>query len=655
MAGTPLRQGTGQGAGMHASHRHTDAYMAQMYSALEDMGVDTSDDPYKDAFDPACTTLGAHPGMAASQRGSEAPLPSGMAGGSRLAADAAIMMLPSSGWASGPADGGNGRMANVSDRPLLCMSVHNNQCVVGSADHGLIELSLGASRDGKLAKVRTLYSKQYGHTEWVTDVSHCPDGRVLSAGMDSKLCLWSATGVKCIDLLGHTGSVSKCLASADNTLALSAGYDKTLRLWSLTNGREVQKLRCHRAPVMHLSWTSGVMASADRDGSVVSWDPTTGDATHLGAHGGHCTALAAVSYSEPGGGAVDANSSGAGLLPRGLVSGGHDGIVRLWDLRSKSSAMETRVHEGAVNDIIAHKMPDGSPTILTSGADRRVLALDPRMSLQCVHLIEDQRDFVYSLTAIGHLVVSGGGDGTVLVHDLNDGSLLYGLSGNAAAVRAMHADTARLVCAGDDGGVISFDFDGVAGGKPRKSNGSLAVNRASRLGPMNPAFAAGPRSADGSDVGDLNAGGHAGRGGERMAELRDLLESGLISQEEFDAKAEKLAGAGQPLSAAQAYADKKRLAMEKADRNKAERRAKQQAERNQQRPEWDDGGTCGGTVSTPNAIPRNEFGAPLYPPGHPLGLPMPGGGGGAGGPSKAESELEMLHSMGDRKFGRGRR
>ena len=35
MAGTPLQMGTGQGAGMHASHRHTDAYMAQMYAALE--------------------------------------------------------------------------------------------------------------------------------------------------------------------------------------------------------------------------------------------------------------------------------------------------------------------------------------------------------------------------------------------------------------------------------------------------------------------------------------------------------------------------------------------------------------------------------------------------------------------------------------------
>ena len=291
------------------------------------------------------------------------------------------------------------------------------------------------SRDGGLTKKRTLYTKAYGHTEWVTDVSHCPDGRVLSAGMDSKVCLWNASGQpKCMDLLGHTGSVAKVLASADSSLAISAGYDKSLRLWNLLNGKEIQCLRCHRAPVMHLSWAAGVLASADRDGSVVSWDTRTGDATHLGAHGGHATALAAASYAEPnvgaagsassssagcggdaaskqarleeltelldsglvngeeyaekrkailaggGGGGGESSrvdSSSTGLMPRGLLSGGHDGIVKLWDLRTRSSAMETRVHEGAVNDIIAHKLPSGSPIILTAGALASRLHLPP--------------------------------------------------------------------------------------------------------------------------------------------------------------------------------------------------------------------------------------------------------------------------------------
>ena len=163
------------------------------------------------------------------------------------------------------------------------MSVHGDLAVVGSADHGLIEASLGPSSGGTLTKKRTLYTKAYGHHEWVTDVSHCPDGRVLSAGMDSKLCLWNANGPpKCIDLLGHRGSVSKVLASADNTLALSAGYDKSLRVWNLAGAREIMALRCHRAPIMHLVWADGVLATADRDGSVVSWDVRTGDASHLG-------------------------------------------------------------------------------------------------------------------------------------------------------------------------------------------------------------------------------------------------------------------------------------------------------------------------------------------------------------------------------------
>ena len=51
--GKPLVAGTGAGQGMHASHRHTDEYMRSMYAALEDMGVDTADDLYRDAFDPA--------------------------------------------------------------------------------------------------------------------------------------------------------------------------------------------------------------------------------------------------------------------------------------------------------------------------------------------------------------------------------------------------------------------------------------------------------------------------------------------------------------------------------------------------------------------------------------------------------------------------
>eukprot|EP00965_Chrysotila_dentata_P050817 1684956-Pleurochrysis_carterae.AAC.1 len=49
-AARSTRPPASQGAvvkGMANSHQHTDAYMQHMYEALEEMGVDTSDDPYK--------------------------------------------------------------------------------------------------------------------------------------------------------------------------------------------------------------------------------------------------------------------------------------------------------------------------------------------------------------------------------------------------------------------------------------------------------------------------------------------------------------------------------------------------------------------------------------------------------------------------------
>lgn len=58
------------------------------------------------------------------------------------------------------------------------------------------------------AGTRTLYSKRHGHADWVVCVAHLSDGRIISGGADSKLCLWSSHGVSCQDLIGHTSSVS---------------------------------------------------------------------------------------------------------------------------------------------------------------------------------------------------------------------------------------------------------------------------------------------------------------------------------------------------------------------------------------------------------------------------------------------------------------
>ena len=641
-AATSLAAAAAGKGGMAASHRHTDAYMADMYRALEDMGVDTADDAYKPSFAPACSTVGRAHGEPAAAHGSGA-LPAGLAYG-RLASSRSILELPSAGWATGPVDPA-GRVGHVSGRNLLCMSVLGDSAVVGSADHGLVEVELGgavgsarrgaagtalaASAGAPLRARRTLYTKQYGHSEWVTDVTHLPDGRILSSGMDSKLCLWNGSGApRCADLLGHTGSVSKVLGSADGSLAISASYDKTLRVWSTgaasasrssraepnASKEQLAVLRAHRAPVMHLAWVDGVLGSADRDGAVVAWDVSRGAPLSLGSHEGHATALAGVG--------VEATDGG------GLISGGHDGMVRLWDLRAKRMACGTRVHEGAVNELIHHRLPSGEHIVLSAGADRRVLGLEPRMDLRAVFACDDQRDFIYSLTAIGGYAVSGGGDGSALVHELPTGRVLYSLPANTAAVRAMHADVARLVCAGDDGSIVCYDFGGGGGGE-----GGERVQPPPRRGTAEHAEAQAALASLKSKAGGRGAAGRGG-GGRGVG--------GVVGSSAGGAAGAGGRGAGGK-SEASAWAEKRQAQMQRAAAIKAQRAAEARERQ----------GGAGGNASNTDwgNTEWGELGGPPAGGAGPMGGGAPGGGGGSG----EMSELDQLHALGDKKFGRGGR
>lgn len=86
------------------------------------------------------------------------------------------------------------------------MRVHPNEreFVTGSQDHGLKIFDLKTCK-----QKRELYTRKYGHKEWVTCVDYATDGRIVSGGMDNKLCVWASVGVSCVDLLGHRFVITK--------------------------------------------------------------------------------------------------------------------------------------------------------------------------------------------------------------------------------------------------------------------------------------------------------------------------------------------------------------------------------------------------------------------------------------------------------------
>lgn len=74
-------------------------------------------------------------------------------------------------------------------------------------------------------------------------------------------------------------------------------------------------------------------------------------------------------------------------------------------------------------------------------------------------LFSEKREFIYCLSAHGGLLFSGSGDGMLLCHDINAGSLLWGLGASSAgAVRAVGVFGSHLVAAGDDGKALAFSF-----------------------------------------------------------------------------------------------------------------------------------------------------------------------------------------------------
>lgn len=93
----------------------------------------------------------------------------------------------------------------------------------------------------------------------------------------------------------------------------------------------------------------------------------------------------------------------------------------------------------------------------TCGADGTVRILDSRAGVGELASIE-LTDFPYSFSAAGGLLLAGCGDGSLHVIDMATLQIQYALGANQHAVRTIDASSDKLVCSGDDGNVLVYDF-----------------------------------------------------------------------------------------------------------------------------------------------------------------------------------------------------
>jgi F-box/WD-40 domain protein 7 len=338
-------------------------------------------------------------------------------------------------------------------RNLLCGSVDWDrfEAAFGSADHAAYVMNM------RTRKIRRLFTKTAGHREWVAAVTHLPDGRIASGGLDARLCVWSAGGVACQELAGHAAPVSQLAAvpAAGGATFVSASYDKRLVAWraAAAAGRvqQQQVLLGHRAPVLQLGVAGSCAASGDRDGSLQHWDLAAGAAvgTLVHAHKGHCTALQWWTQHACQG--LQGGSAGGQPL---LLSGGQDGCLRVWDLRTRHKVAHCAAHAeaggtGAVGSIAVAQ----NGCIVTAGADCSTKGLDPRLNLKAAWS-RKLSDFPYSMAVHGDTVFIGCGDGSIAMGSCSGCDAWHNVSASSCAVRTLHASHDLLVAGCDDGSAV---------------------------------------------------------------------------------------------------------------------------------------------------------------------------------------------------------
>jgi WD40 repeat protein len=319
----------------------------------------------------------------------------------------------------------------LTDRNILCMSVSGNQVILGSANHSAYTMS------SDLKQTKELHSKKFGHSDWVSCVTHAKKGSlIISGGMDSKICVWS--GLACTDLTSHVGSISS-LTMVDERLMISTSYDRSIKLWDVEKKALLATMHGHKGAVLNVAINpvdSKIVVSIGRDSLAKIWNLENATCiSDLKGHAGHATCGKYLDKSPI------------------ACTGAQDGLCMLWDTRNSGKVAEFKNHAkgAAVSDIL---MIDEF-RIASIGADGQVVIFDYRKGTErLASWKDDHENFIYSAALIGDEILTGGGDGCLVRRNL-DGNFIEKLKLTQNAIRCIgNLSDGSIVAAGDDGEVF---------------------------------------------------------------------------------------------------------------------------------------------------------------------------------------------------------
>jgi WD40 repeat protein len=250
-------------------------------------------------------------------------------------------------------------------------------------------------------------------------------------------------------LPADASGVSEVALGPSGNLLASADDDGTVRLWNPSTGRLVRVLRAasSRRGVQGVAFSpsGSLLASADGDGTVRLWNPSTGRLVHV----------LPAAVATQGGSGVAFSADGK------LLASADDATVRLWNPSTGRLVRALHVTVSAVNGGVFEVAFSPSSSLLASVEGHHTVQLwNPAIGrlVRVLHVTDSAHGvFGVAFSADGKLLASADGDGTVRLWNPSTGRLVRVLpaDGGAQGVQgvAFSPSGSLLASAGGDGTV----------------------------------------------------------------------------------------------------------------------------------------------------------------------------------------------------------
>lgn len=269
----------------------------------------------------------------------------------------------------------------------LAIAPDGTQAVSGSFDTSAIRWSLNLNTAQQVLRL---------HDGAVNAVAYLRDGRVVTAGADARIAIWTPGQQQPDRILnGHSAPIARVAISPDNTVLASASWDRTVRLWPLNGG-----------------------------------EPRVLEGNAQNANG--------VVFSPDG---------------KNVVSAGYDATVRIWPLSGGGEIV--RSLPTPLNDVAV--APDGE--IVAAGANGKVYFLSAGGDVLSEIEASPTPVIAVAISPDGNLVAAAGIRGSVAVIERKSRKLAHTLVGPGLPVWsvAFFPDNRTLLTGGTDRMIRRWD------------------------------------------------------------------------------------------------------------------------------------------------------------------------------------------------------